>query len=75
MSKIDLDITGKVCPFCLLIVQKKVEQISTGDTLIVKCDHPPAATDTIPRAMKKKGYGIKTEKLEPGLWELIIDKK
>ncbi len=75
MTEIQLDITGKICPFCLLIVQKKVDKIASGDTLIVKCDHPPAANDTIPRAMKKRGYPIEVHKLEPGLWELKIDKK
>ncbi len=75
MTDINLDITGKICPFCLLIVQKKLKKIESGDILVVKCDHPPAANDTIPRAAKKKGYTITVSKLEPGLWELKITKK
>lgn len=75
MTDYKLDITGKICPFCLLIVKKKLVDLETGDNLIVKCDHPPAATDTIPYAMKKAGYPVSSQKLEPGLWELVIEKK
>ena len=42
---------------------------------MVITDHPPAATDTIPHVMKRKGEAITTKKLEPGIWELTITKK
>lgn len=75
MTEKEIDITGKVCPYCLMIVRKEVGKLSAGDVLKVKCDHPPAANDTIPYNMKKEGNDIKTTLLEPGLWELIITKK
>ncbi|MHA1248638.1 MAG: sulfurtransferase TusA family protein [Candidatus Helarchaeota archaeon] len=75
MVKYELDITGKVCPYCLLIVRKKIKEIASGDTLIVKTDHPPAALDTIPYNMRKEGHAFESKKLEPGLWELTITKK
>ncbi|MFW9989322.1 MAG: sulfurtransferase TusA family protein, partial [Candidatus Odinarchaeota archaeon] len=58
----NIDIMGKVCPFCLMIVRKKIEEIPVGDLLIVKTDHPPAATDTIPYNMKKRGYPVESKK-------------
>jgi len=75
MVEIMLDITNKVCPFCLLLVKKKLLNLNKEDILIVKCDHPPAATDTIPYSMKKANYPCETRLLEPGLWELTIIKK
>ena len=75
MTETELDITGKICPYCLLIVKKEIKKLSSGDVLIVKTDHPPAATDTIPYNMKKEGNPIETIKLEPGLWKLRIDIK
>ncbi|MBD3254607.1 MAG: sulfurtransferase TusA family protein [Candidatus Lokiarchaeota archaeon] len=75
MTEHKLDITGKICPYCLLLVRKKVKTISSGDKLVVMTDHPPAATDTIPHDMKKQGNDISSEKVEPGLWKLIITKK
>ena len=74
MVEIKLDITNKVCPFCLLLVKKKLATMNKEDILIVKCDHPPAATDTIPYAMKKANYPCEIKELEPGLWELTITK-
>ena len=70
-----IDITGKICPFCLLFVKKKLPKIATGEVLVVICDHPPAAIDTIPYAMKKVGYPVETKKIKSGLWELKITKQ
>jgi len=71
----ELDITGKVCPYCLLFVKKEMAKLNSGDILKVLCDHPPAANETIPFAMKQEGNTITSEKLEPGLWRLTITKK
>jgi TusA-related sulfurtransferase len=75
MAKFELDIVGKVCPYALLAVRNKVKDLSSGDMLIVKTDHPPAANDTVPTDMHKKGHQVETELLEPGLWELRISIK
>ncbi|MFX0070315.1 MAG: sulfurtransferase TusA family protein [Candidatus Hermodarchaeota archaeon] len=75
MTEHKLDITGKICPYCLLIVKKELKKLPSGDIIIVKTDHPPAATDTIPYNMKKEGNPIETRKLESGVWELTITKK
>ena len=71
-----LDILGKTCPFCLLIVKKHLAKanMTSTDVLRVICDHPPAAIETIPYALKKMGYTIETKTLEPGVWELKITK-
>ncbi|MHA1521816.1 MAG: sulfurtransferase TusA family protein [Promethearchaeota archaeon] len=74
MTEHELDITGKVCPFCLLIVKKELVKLEPMDELIVKCDHPPAAKDSIPYAMIKAEYPFIVKELKPGLWELRIQK-
>ena len=75
MTELNLDITGKVCPYCLLMVKKKMQELFSGDILIVKTDHPPAANETIPTYAKKENYNLESEMLEPGVWELRITKK
>ncbi|MFO7798061.1 MAG: sulfurtransferase TusA family protein [Promethearchaeia archaeon] len=72
MTEYELDIIGKVCPYCLLAVRNKVKELSSGDVLVVKTDHPPAANDTIPTDIKKKGHKIESKLLDPGMWELKI---
>ena len=75
MVEFKLDILGKVCPYCLLAVRNEMKKLSPGDLLVVITDHPPAATDTIPHDMKKKGNEVSSKKLEPGIWELKIIKR
>jgi TusA-related sulfurtransferase len=70
-----LDITGKVCPYCTLAVQKSVTDLKPGDELVVTCDHPSAATSSIPQFAKDAGFALESKKISPGLWELRLTKK
>ena len=40
MTAKNLDITGKVCPYCLLVVQKHAKALKPSDELVITCDHP-----------------------------------
>jgi TusA-related sulfurtransferase len=71
----NLDITGKVCPYCLLAVQKVVAKLNPSDDLIILCDHPSAATTSIPQFAEDNGMAIKTKKISSGLWEIRLTKK
>jgi TusA-related sulfurtransferase len=75
MTTTNLDITGKVCPYCLLAVQKAAAALKTGDSLVIICDHPPAATTTIPQFAQDAGIAVISKKTAPGLWELRLTKK
>jgi hypothetical protein len=39
MTDFTLDITGKVCPYCILAVQKEGGKMKKGDRLTILCDH------------------------------------
>ncbi|MGB8309674.1 MAG: sulfurtransferase TusA family protein [Methanoregula sp.] len=71
----NLDIRGKVCPYCLLDVKEETKTMKPGDELVITCDHPPAATKNIPDYAKDTGMTVETKKLGPGVWELHIVKK
>jgi len=70
-----LDITGKVCPYCLLAVQKQVKTLTQSDELVVTCDHPPAATTSIPQFAKDNNLNCDVKKLSSGVWEIRLNKK
>ena len=72
MTTKSLDITGKVCPYCLLAVQKAVAALNPADVLVITCDHPPAATTTIPQFAQEAGMAIGSKKVSSGLWELRL---
>ncbi len=70
-----LDITGTVCPFCVIKVKKQLDTLPPGETLVVRCDHPPAAKDSIPAFAEMNGYSCTITGSGDGLWELGITKK
>ena len=62
MTTKTLDITGKVCPYCLMAVQKATTALIPSDELVITCDHPSAATISIPQFAQDTGMTIKTKK-------------
>jgi len=68
-------ITGKVCPYCVLAVQKELPAMRTSDELVVICDHPSAATTSIPQFAEENGMAVSSRKIESGLWEIVLTKK
>ena len=70
----NLDITGKVCPFCVLSVDKALKTLPEGEELIVLCDHAPAATASIPEYCDIKKLNCNVVLKESGLWEITISK-
>ena len=75
MVEIKIDIAGKVCPFCLLIVKKQLAKLAKEDPFLSQNMIIHAATDTIPYAMKKAGHQCETLEISPGVWEIKIIKK
>jgi len=75
MTTASLDITGMVCPYCTLAVKKSAECMKSGDELVVTCDHPSAATSSIPQFAQNAGMTIESKKVSSGLWELQLTKK
>lgn len=70
----NLDITGKVCPFCVLEINKALKTVPENEKLIVRCDHAPAATASIPEYCSIKKLQCSVELIENGLWEITISK-
>lgn len=78
MENIILDIRGQICPACLLITLREINnnkaQLRTGRTkLIVKTDHRDA-TRTIPGAATAMGYDIDVTKKD-GFYEITVEYK
>jgi TusA-related sulfurtransferase len=49
--------------------------MKSGDELVVTCDHPSAATSSIPQFANNAGFSVESKKISPGLWELRLAKK
>jgi TusA-related sulfurtransferase len=46
-----------------------------SDELVVICDHPSAATTSIPLFATENGMAVSSRKIESGLWEITLTKK
>lgn len=75
MTTKTLDISGKVSPYCILVVQKQAKAMKPSDELIITCDHLPAATTIIPQLAREEGLSIDAKKVSPDVWEIRLNKK
>lgn len=73
MAVIDLDALGLACPFPLIKVQKKVQELKIGDVLRVVTDCI-TATENIPLWAKNVGYPCQVNKTGAGTWEITVTK-
>lgn len=67
MRRIELNILGQVCPACLLVVLRAMndnrQKLKSGEAfLVVRTDHRDT-TRTIPQSARKMGYEVTVRKL------------
>ena len=74
MAEKKVDITGTVCPFCVIRVKEELDQLNPGDHLKIICDHPPAARDSIPAFIRMNNMKCNVLNIEPGLWEITVSR-
>lgn len=69
-SLIELDISGQICPSCLLLTLKTVNQHSAalraGQCEIQVATNDRQATGTIPDALTKMGYRSEVSRIDGG---------
>lgn len=78
MYNVVLDIRGQICPACLLISLKELnnnrEIIKNGQASLVVLTDYRDATRTISNAVTAMGYSVSVEKKE-GYYEITIKKE
>jgi TusA-related sulfurtransferase len=75
---IELNILGQVCPACLLVVLKEIndrrEDLRSGRArLVVRTDHRNA-TRTVPESARKMGYEVNVQK-EGSYYQITVGRK
>jgi len=70
----ELDLRGDVCPYTFVKTKLKLEEIESGEELIVTFDHAPAV-ENVPRSLKNEGHKILgIEQKGDHLWKVRIRK-
>ncbi|EFC91292.1 sulfurtransferase TusA family protein [Dethiosulfovibrio sp. F2B] len=68
-----LDCLGEACPIPLIKAQKKMAEMSVGDTITIEIDHS-CAVKNVPEWANKEGYNCEIEEIDDGQWEIWIEK-
>ncbi len=74
MKKV-LGVMGMVCPFPLVEAKEAIEELSSGDELVIEFDCTQA-TDTIPRWAAEEGHNVTNyEQVGDAAWTITVQKK
>ncbi|MFJ8260552.1 sulfurtransferase TusA family protein [Rummeliibacillus sp. NPDC094406] len=74
MAKV-LETMGQVCPFPLVEAKNAIEEIKSGEDLIINFDCTQA-TESIPRWAAEEGHKVTNyEQLSEASWTITVQKK
>ncbi|WP_102691977.1 sulfurtransferase TusA family protein [Rummeliibacillus pycnus] len=74
MTKV-LETMGQVCPFPLIEAKNAMEEIKSGEDLIINFDCTQA-TESIPRWAAEEGHKVTNyEQLSEASWTITVQKK
>ena len=73
MKEFELDCIGEACPIPLMKTEKKMEDLSVGDVLVVHIDHS-CAVKNAPEWARKQGHNVEIDEVDDGEWDLVIQK-
>ena len=54
-------------------VQKQIEKMAVGDSVLVQIDHS-CAMKNIPEWALNQGFNVEIEEVDDGEWEVVIEK-
>lgn len=70
-----LEVMGKVCPFPLIEAKNEIEELGSGDELVINFDCTQA-TESIPRWAAEAGHKVTNyEQLGEAAWTITVQKK
>lgn len=69
-----LEVMGQVCPFPLVEAKKVIEEINSGDELVIEFDCTQA-TESIPRWAAESGHEVTNfEQTDVAAWTITVKK-
>ena len=73
MAEFTLDCLGEACPVPLMKAEKKINEMSVGDVLVISIDHS-CAMKNVPEWARNQGHNVEIEEVDDGEWEIDIEK-
>ncbi|MFZ5688119.1 MAG: sulfurtransferase TusA family protein [Bacillota bacterium] len=69
-----LDLVGEICPVPLILTQRKVAEMDSGDSLILETDYPRAVRNIMDWC-RNNTHLYRVEERGKGVWRIILTKK
>ena len=70
-----LEVMGQVCPFPLVEAKRVIEELKSGDELVIQFDCTQA-TESIPRWAAEAGHKVTNyEQIGDAAWTITVQKK
>lgn len=70
-----LEVMGQVCPFPLVEAKRVIEELKSGDELVIQFDCTQA-TESIPRWAAEAGHEVTNyEQIGDAAWTITVQKK
>jgi TusA-related sulfurtransferase len=73
---IQLNTEGEICPYPLILTLKKIKEIEKdlkqGKKILEIITDCPPTIENLPFELKKRGFQVKVEKIQPLKWKIII---
>ncbi len=69
-----IDALGEMCPIPIIKAEKKLEQVSANDRVILETDHSCSISSVTNHFKSKYGYNSEIIEVEEGIWQIVIEK-
>ncbi len=70
-----IDISGRISPYCLAVVEKEAKSLKPSGELFITCNNFPAVTTSIPRIAREEGLSMEVRSHSDGYWEIRLTKE
>ncbi len=73
-GKYEIEVTGYSCPYPEVFARRSLENLESGDELILFTDNKPSS-ERVPDSLEEDGHEIiRVTKEEEALWKIVIKK-
>ncbi len=71
MLKLTLDCMGDFCPLPILKLERALEKLSTGESMMLVCDHSCVA-ESVSDFLSHRPYSYELDEVMNGIWEITV---
>lgn len=71
MLKLTLDCMGDFCPLPILKLERALQNLSSGDSMMLVCDHS-CVVESVSDFLSLRPYSYTLDEVMNGIWEITV---